>query len=125
MNNQMRWGLVTAASDKVDEAYRKAFAERRAHWAEHVRLADTEIIQMNVGDPYSIALVRVSWINEDTQEMNETMLRQSWKHHNGYFLFNEDIVGGDPGLFHGVDAIHDDHSNHGAETPTNTHTNLE
>jgi hypothetical protein len=99
LNEHARFGRMTVAMSRVDDAARETFAKQHAGWGSQVQIADYEVVGLDVGDKDTAAsYVRISWYRADG-ELHGTTLRQDWKKGKGdWKLVKEERADGDIGL---------------------------
>jgi hypothetical protein len=103
LNEQARWGRLTDAANLVEPAYRNAFLSAHQQWGSEIKLADTEVLHVQIapGAEHANAIVNYSWYAIETMTLHETTVRQRWSAYSGgYALTSEAVVRGDPRLLH-------------------------
>jgi len=101
LNDDARWGMVPAAAERVQPRYKRRFMLSRRGWGRAVQIADTEISRVDLADDEkkAVSWLAVRWYTEDTMELRETFLRQSWlRDGRDFVLVSERVVAGDPHL---------------------------
>jgi hypothetical protein len=101
LNDEVRWNRLDLATQRVAPGYRAAFRLTHLDWHEHMKIADSEIVHVQVGEDRSEAkaYVAIRWYDERTMLLAETTLEQEW-HRAGraYVLVGEKVRNGDPRL---------------------------
>jgi hypothetical protein len=127
LNDEVRWGRVDLASQRVASAHRAAFLAQHRGWGGDIRIADVDVTNLEFlregGGAASI--VSYAWIDERTMELRSTSVRQRWvADGEGFLLAGEEILGGEAELLDGAplatgedDAAGDDVSTSGGESP--------
>ncbi|MGE0784708.1 MAG: hypothetical protein AB7S26_03395 [Sandaracinaceae bacterium] len=106
LNDEARWARIDLASQRVTRDYRAAFLLSHRAWGHDVAIADIDATTIDMGDGEDTArsLVTVTWYDQRTMELSNTVLTQQWVRVDGsYFLDGETIVGGNEDLFEEVD----------------------
>lgn len=101
LNDQARWARIDLALAQVAPALRNEYRATHRGWGRSVRVADTEILGVQVGEDHAQATstVAVRWYSTDTMTLAETTLRQKWQRAiGGYQLIEETVADGDPRL---------------------------
>lgn len=101
LNEEMRWNRMDLARERVVPLYQVEFAQRVRNWHRDIQIANTEILRVEVGESREDAtsLVDFEWYNRRTMTMSQTSIRQFWRRGpSGYYLWEMEIVGGDPSL---------------------------
>ncbi len=96
-NDQTRWGLVRVAVDRVAPSYRIAFRRSRRLWGESIRIAETDVTDVNFADDgqSAVSIVEVSWYDLRTMEVYSSTLLQHWMRvDDGFYLDEEEILSG-------------------------------
>jgi hypothetical protein len=107
LNEQARWGRLTDAANLVEPGYRNAFLSAHQQWGSEIKLADTEVLHVQIAADaeHANAIVNYSWYAMETMTLHETTVRQRWSAHSGgYALVSEAVVRGDPRLLHAPSA---------------------
>lgn len=100
LNDEARWGRVDLAAGRCARSYREAFVRSHRRWGRTLAIGDVEITNLAMLQGGAHSLVTYSWIDQSTQELRTTTVRQTWVGDgDGFALAGEDIVGGDDGLF--------------------------
>ena len=100
MNDEARWGRVDLAAGRCARSYREAFVRSHRRWGRTLAIGDVEITNMAMLQGGAQSLVTYSWIDQSTQELHATTVRQSWvSEGDGFRLAGEDIIAGDDGLY--------------------------
>ncbi|MBX7194529.1 MAG: hypothetical protein K1X94_20905 [Sandaracinaceae bacterium] len=100
LNDEARWGRVDLAAGRCARAYREAFVRSHRRWGRTIAIGDVEITNIAMQQGGAQSLVTYSWIDQSTQELHATTVRQSWVGEgDGFSLAGEDIIGGDEGLY--------------------------
>lgn len=105
LNDEVRWGRVDLAAQRVATAHRADFVARHRAWGNEVRVADADVTNMVMaaGEGECASYVSYSWIDERTMELRSTTVRQLWRSEGeGFVLTREEIVGGDESLLPGA-----------------------
>jgi hypothetical protein len=105
LNDEVRWGRIDLAAQRVAPAHRRAFVAQHRAWGRAVRIADADVsnLEMNLPDGRSASIVTYSWVDEATMELFTTSVRQLWVGEGeGFLLLSEEIVGGQPTLLPGA-----------------------
>ena len=101
LNDNARWGRISDAALMVEPSYRDTFVNAHQSWGTDIKLADTEIVQVQIAPDAerASAIVTYSWYAMDTMTLHETTVRQHWSAlGSGYALTSEAVVRGDPRL---------------------------
>jgi hypothetical protein len=107
LNEQARWGRLSDAANLVEPGYRNAFLSAHQRWGTDIKLADTEVlhVQITPDAEHANAIVNYSWYAMETMTLHETTVRQRWSANSGgYALVSEAVVRGDPRLLHAPQA---------------------
>lgn len=102
MNDSARWGRIGMASQYVEAGYRQRFAESHRSWGRNIRVADGEVlsVQMAPDRESAHAIVTYSWYDLDTMTLHDTVVRQTWKSQEDFYgLSDESVIEGNPRLF--------------------------
>jgi hypothetical protein len=100
LNDEARWGRVDLAASRCARSYREAFVRSHRRWGRTVAIGDVEITNIAMLQGGAQSLVTYSWIDQSTQELHATTVRQSWVGDgDGFALAGEDIIAGEDGLF--------------------------
>jgi len=100
LNDEARWGRVDLAASRCARAYREAFIRSHRRWGRTLAIGDVEITNIAMLQGGAQSLVTYSWIDQSTQELHATTVRQSWVGNgDGFALAGEDIVAGEDGLY--------------------------
>lgn len=105
LNDEVRWGRIDLAAQRVAGTHRAAFIAQHREWGRDIRLADVEVtgMEMNLPDGSSASTVTYGWIDERTMELRTTSVRQRWVGEGeGFVLASETIIGGEPELLAGA-----------------------
>ena len=101
-NLHSRFGRIEVAAEDVTPGARAEFIQHRAGWGSKVRIADSEVIGIQVvnKDKTEVrANVRIAWYRANEGELHVTVLRQAWKDFKGdWKLIREERGDGDIGL---------------------------
>jgi hypothetical protein len=116
LNDEARWGRVDLAAGRCARAYREAFVRSHRRWGRTVAIGDVDVTNISMLQGGAQSLVTYSWIDQSTQELHATTVRQSWVGDgDGFALAGEDIVSGAEGLYldvpggpHQLEGIEDD-----------------
>jgi len=101
LNDQARWARIDLALAQVAPALRDEYRATHHGWGRAIRVADTEILGVEVGADHAEATstVAVRWYSTDTMTLAETTLHQKWQRAiGGYQLIEETVAEGDPRL---------------------------
>jgi hypothetical protein len=107
LNDQARWGRINDAALLAMPDYRETFLRQHRQWGTDIQLADTEVVNIQLGTDAenASAFVTYSWYAMSDMTLHETTLRQLWKAHRSTFaLVSESVVRGDPSLLASADA---------------------
>jgi len=100
LNDEARWGRVDLAAGRCARGYREAFVRSHRRWGRDIQIGDVEITNIAMLQGGAQSLVTYSWIDQSTQELMATTVRQSWVGEgDGFSLAGEDVVTGADGLF--------------------------
>ncbi len=103
LNDDTRWGRLDLAAGDVDHGYQREFAARRLEWGRAVRIADLELVSLQLAEDEETAssVLTVSWIEESTMTLHETQIAQAWERSGagGFELTGERVLGGETDLF--------------------------
>ncbi|UJR86761.1 Hypothetical protein I5071_88620 [Sandaracinus amylolyticus] len=105
LNDEVRWGRVDLAAQRVAPSHRAAFVASHRAWGSEVHVADADVTNMDLGleGGRAASYVNYSWIDEHTMELRATTVRQIWRGENeGFVLVSEEILSGDEALLPGV-----------------------
>lgn len=122
LNDEIRWGRVDLAAQRVAPSHRRAFVRAHRAWGGMVHIADADVTNMDLGlpDGRAASFVTYSWFDERTMQLQSTTVRQLWVGEGeGYVLVGEEIIGGDEALLPGapvVEGISDELDEDGAIT---------
>jgi len=100
LNDQARWTRIDLALAQVAPGLQSEYRATHRGWGRAIRVADTEILGVEVGEDRSQATstVVVRWYSTDTMMLAETTLHQKWESSiGGYRLIEETVADGDPG----------------------------
>lgn len=101
-NLHARFGRLEVAAEDVAQAARAEFIQHRAGWGSKVRIADSEVIGIQVTNKEQTevrANVRIAWYRANEGELHVTVLRQSWRDVKGdWKMMREERGDGDIGL---------------------------
>ncbi|MBN1655953.1 MAG: hypothetical protein JXA30_19455 [Deltaproteobacteria bacterium] len=94
MNDASRWGRIDLASQYVDPAYQTTFFKSRHRWGRQFRIADTELVRLDMSpdQDQAIALMSISWYRIDQMTLHQTVVRQIWKERDGTYLLSAEAV---------------------------------
>jgi hypothetical protein len=101
LNVNARFGRMELAAESIAPEARQQFFEHRKTWGGKIRIADTELsnLQLKTPDDADIT-VRIAWYRVDDQELHTTTLRQAWHQYTeDWKLTGEARADGDIGLF--------------------------
>jgi hypothetical protein len=104
LNDEVRWGRIDLAAQRVATAHRVAFVAQHRGWGGDIRVADADVTNLEMGaEGGAASTVTYQWIDERTMELRATTVRQSWLGEGeGFVLTGEEIVAGDPELMDGA-----------------------
>ena len=105
LNDEVRWGRVDLAAQRVSASHRPAFIAQHRAWGSDVRVADADVtnMDMDLGDGRCASYVAYSWIDERSMTLRTTTVRQIWRGEGeGFVLIGEEILGGDESLLPGA-----------------------
>lgn len=111
LNDQARWSRIDLALAQVSPELRQHYRASHRGWGRSVRVADTEILGVEVGEDRSEATstVAVRWYSTSTMTLAETTLHQRWTRDvGGYRLVEETVADGDPRLLAEVETSGDE-----------------
>lgn len=101
-NLHARFGRLEVAAEDVSQAARADFIMHRQGWGTKVRIADSEVIGIQVTNKDQTevrANVRIAWYRANEGELHVTVLRQAWKDIKGdWKMMREERADGDIGL---------------------------
>ena len=95
MNKSTRWGQLDQAQRLVEPVYRARFLQTHAHWGAQIQVADSEVVQMEMGPDQetAIAVVSYEWYMLAAMTLHNTVVQQRWAHvHDGFLLVSESVV---------------------------------
>jgi hypothetical protein len=98
VNDSSRWGRIDLAIQYVEPTYRDTFLKSRYKWGRLFRIADTEVVrvELNSDKDRAVSLMSISWYRIDQMTLHHTIVRQKWKDYDGtYLLTAEDVFEGD------------------------------
>ena len=100
LNTNQRFGRMELVAERVSEASREKFFERRKQWGGRIQVADTEVMAFKMkGDADAEVLLKIGWYRVDEGDLHQTVLKQSWKDFKGAWkLVNEERTDGELGL---------------------------
>ena len=80
---------------------RPHFMKRREGWHDEVRILETELRALDMGDAtHAWVQVEVSWMFADDPTLRTTQLSQEWSDEEGHWeMVKEEQLSGDVGLF--------------------------
>jgi hypothetical protein len=107
LNDAVRWGAMGLASSMVAPAYRHQFLMSRREWGEVIKVADHEIVHLEItqGRDGATAIVSYQWYLQSSMTLRRTVVRQRWTQLEDRFgLVDEVVVQGDGRLLNGSDA---------------------
>lgn len=100
LNDEARWGRVDLAAGRCARSYREAFVRSHRRWGRTLAIGDVDITNIAMLQGGAQSLVTYSWIDQNTQELHATTVRQTWVGDgDGFALAGEDIVSGEEGLY--------------------------
>ncbi len=100
LNDEARWGRVDLAAMRCAPTYRVAFVRSHRSWGRSLAIGDVDITNIAMQQGGAQSLVTYAWIDQRTQELRTTTVRQTWVGGtDGFALAGEDVVNGDDGLF--------------------------
>lgn len=105
LNDELRWGRIDLAVQRVAAAHRATFLRRHRAWSREVQIADVDVtnLEMSLPDGTSASTVTYAWVDTRTMQLRTTSVRQRWVGAgDGFVLANEEIVGGEPSLLPGA-----------------------
>jgi hypothetical protein len=108
LNDEVRWGRVDLAAQRVAPTHRRAFIRAHRAWGSMVHVADADVTNMDLGlpDGRAASFVTYSWFDERTMELQSTTVRQLWVGEGeGYVLVGEEVIGGDETLLPGMPVV--------------------
>ena len=94
MNDASRWGRIDLAVQFVEPTYQASFLKARYRWGRQFRIADTELIRLDIDSEQdqAIAFMAISWYSIDQMTLHNTVVRQVWKEHDGHYLMIAEAV---------------------------------
>ncbi|MEM9073278.1 MAG: hypothetical protein AAGE52_32535 [Myxococcota bacterium] len=113
LNDEVRWNRLDLATLRVAAPYKLQFRATHHGWHRDFQIADSEIIQVEVGDNRDSAtsFVTVSWYDHATMILHDTTLRQRWNRTiNGYMLTEEKVTDGNERLLEIPESLQNDDS---------------
>ncbi|MDQ3033692.1 MAG: hypothetical protein M3Y87_14840 [Myxococcota bacterium] len=108
LNDEVRWGRVDLAAQRVAPAHRRQFVRSHRGWGANIHVADADVTNMDLGlpDGRAASFVTYSWFDERTMELQSTTVRQLWRGEGeGYVLVGEEVIGGDESLLPGAPVV--------------------
>lgn len=96
LNEASRWGRN--AIDMVEPSFRQKFAQSRAHWGELLKVADHEIVhvQLAADKSQATAVVVYEWYLFESMTLHRSVVRQRWTLFDDHYgLSDETVVKGD------------------------------
>lgn len=108
LNDEIRWGRVDLAAQRVASSHRAAFVQRHRSWGHGVSIADADVTNMDLGlgEGRAASYVTYSWFDEQRMEVTSTTVRQIWRGEGeGFVLIDEQVIGGDERLLPGAPVI--------------------
>lgn len=100
-NDEMRWGRQDLAIQRVVPAARAEFQARHRAWGRDIQIADSEIVNVQVGHEGEEAssFVTIQWYRRNSTLLSTTTLRQNWDRSMGSFaMTGEEVHEGDESL---------------------------
>lgn len=94
-NDELRFGRQDLALQRVAPAHRGAFIGGHYRWGRGVEVADVEIVNVEAtGEEahHAVSFVTIRWIATGTMIVRETLLRQEWSKHGGYYVLDDEMV---------------------------------
>jgi len=119
INDESRWARIDLATERVMPEYREAYLTSHREWGHDIQIADSDTTHVTISDDEdsAISIVTISWYDQRTMELYQTVIRQRWTHtDNGFRLDQERIVGGSDRL---LDLPEQEEG--GSEEPSSTH----
>lgn len=101
LNDECRWNRLDLATQRVAPIYQARFRATHFSWHRHFQIADSEIVNVEVGEDRDNAtsFVLFQWYDHRTMLLANTTLKQRWRRTiNGYVLIGEEVADGDPRL---------------------------
>lgn len=111
LNTNQRFGRMELVAERVSEASREKFFERRKQWGGRIQVADSEVMGFKMkGDSNAEVMLKIGWYRVDEGDLHTTVVKQSWKDFKGAWkLVNEERTDGDSGLLgEAVEPVHTD-----------------
>lgn len=96
----VRWGRAASAMQHVAPRLRRAMARRHLAWARLIRIAETQVVDLNHDDAHHRAtvFVQIAWYSDSDPMVRTTTLEQTWRDLDGWVLVNETVMDGDEEL---------------------------
>ncbi|MEO8876855.1 MAG: hypothetical protein ABI461_14775 [Polyangiaceae bacterium] len=101
LTTNLRFGRMELVMEHVAPSEMAAYVASHKTWGGSIRIAEAEIEGLRLtGKDEATITVRISWYETSTQELRQTMLRQTWHDQKGDWLLTAEArADGDLGLF--------------------------
>lgn len=96
----VRWGRAASAMTHVAPRLRRAMARRHLAWARNIRIAETQVVDLNHNDAQhrAVVFVQIAWYSDSDPMVRQTTLEQTWRDLDGWVLVEETVADGDEAL---------------------------
>lgn len=101
LNDETRWNRLDLAAQRVAPAFIGRFRATHHSWHRELQIADSEIVNVEIGEgrEEATSFVTVRWYDQRTMLLSETTLKQKWRRAlNGFVMIDEDVADGNPRL---------------------------
>ncbi|MEO7109241.1 MAG: hypothetical protein ABI183_02285 [Polyangiaceae bacterium] len=100
LTTNLRFGRMEMVMEHVSASEASVYLATHKSWGNSIRIADVELSGLRMASKdEAIITVAVSWYEPSTQELRNTVLRQTWKDlKGGWLLTAEARADGDIGL---------------------------
>lgn len=97
----VRWGRAASAMQHVSPRLRRAMARRHLAWARLIRIAETQVVDLNHDDRHhrAVVFVQIAWYRDADPMVRTTTIEQTWRDLDGWVLVDESVADGDEQLF--------------------------
>jgi len=101
LTTNLRFGRMELVMEHIAPSEMSTYVTTHKAWGGTIRIAEAEIegLHLTAKDEATIT-VRIAWYEASTQELRQTMLRQTWRDMKGSWLLTAEArADGDLGLF--------------------------